>query len=80
MALMVHYSGNIERTEAESMIDHIEDKFFKGPNPISRPLYPSQYPANRIVKLERGIGYFYSAEGLNSNDENSALVHYIQVI
>ncbi|XP_031738677.1 insulin-degrading enzyme-like 1, peroxisomal [Cucumis sativus] len=72
-------AGNIERTEAESMIDHIEDKFFKGPNPISRPLYPSQYPANRIVKLERGIGYFYSAEGLNSNDENSALVHYIQV-
>ncbi|XP_031738679.1 insulin-degrading enzyme-like 1, peroxisomal isoform X2 [Cucumis sativus] len=72
-------AGNIERTEAESMIDHIEDKFFKGSNPISRPLHPSQYPPNRIVKLERSIGYFYSAEGLNSNNENSALVHYIQV-
>ncbi|KAL1549961.1 Insulin-degrading enzyme-like 1, peroxisomal [Salvia divinorum] len=34
---------------------------------------------NRIVRLERGINYFYSAEGLNPSDENSALVHYIHV-
>ena len=80
LALMVNYSGNIERNESETMIEHIEDMFFKGTNPISRPLYPSQHPTNRVVKLERGIGYFYSAEGLNPNDENSALVHYIQVI
>ncbi|XP_022982829.1 insulin-degrading enzyme-like 1, peroxisomal [Cucurbita maxima] len=77
--LECYIAGNIERNESETMIEHIEDMFFKGTNPISRPLYPSQHPTNRVVKLERGIGYFYSAEGLNPNDENSALVHYIQV-
>lgn len=61
------------------MIQHIEDVFFKGSNPVSQALFASQYMTNRIVKLETGINYFYSAEGLNPSDENSALVHYIQV-
>lgn len=62
------------------MIQHIEDVFFKGSKPVSQPLFASQYMTNRVVKLERGINYFYSAEGLNPSDENSALVHYIQVL
>lgn len=61
------------------MIQHIEDVIFKDSKPICQPLFPSQYLANRIVKLERGTSYFYPAEGLNPSDENSALVHYIQV-
>ncbi|KAL1555332.1 Insulin-degrading enzyme-like 1, peroxisomal [Salvia divinorum] len=72
-------AGNLEPKEAESMIQHIEDVFFKSSNPISKPLFGSQYMTNRVVKLERGINYFYSVEGLNPSDENSALVHYIQV-
>lgn len=73
------YVGNLEPNEAESMIQHIEDVFFKGSNPLSQALFASQYMTNRIIKLERGINYFYSAKCLNPSDENSALVHYIQV-
>uniref|UniRef100_A0A5B7AH59 Putative zinc-metallopeptidase, peroxisomal n=1 Tax=Davidia involucrata TaxID=16924 RepID=A0A5B7AH59_DAVIN len=77
--LECYVAGNIEPNEAESMIEHIEDVFYKGPQPISQALFPSQHLTNRVVRLERGINYFYPAEGLNPSDENSALVHYIQV-
>ncbi|KAL8494287.1 hypothetical protein ACS0TY_025184 [Phlomoides rotata] len=71
-------AGNLLPTEAETIIQHIEDVFFKGSDPRSQSLFASQYMTNRIVKLEKGIHYFYSTEGLNPSDENSALVHYIQ--
>lgn len=61
------------------MTQLIEDAFFKGPQPISKPLFASQHLTNRVVNLERGVNYFYAAEGLNPNDENSSLLHYIQV-
>ncbi|GKV32550.1 hypothetical protein SLEP1_g41146 [Rubroshorea leprosula] len=77
--LECYIAGNIERAEAESMIDHVEDIFFKGSNPICQPLFPSQHLTNRVVKLVRGMNYFCSKEGLNPSDENSALLHYIQV-
>lgn len=82
IALMfkIKTSGNIDRVEAESMIQHMEEVFFEGPNPISRPIFPSQHLTRRVIKLEKGACYFYPALGLNPNDENSALVHYIQVI
>ena len=72
--------GNIERNEAESMIIHIESSFYKGASAISRPLFPSEHVTNRVVKLDSGTTYLYPIEGLNPSDENSALVHYIQVI
>ncbi|KAL8489554.1 hypothetical protein ACS0TY_025459 [Phlomoides rotata] len=72
-------AGNLLPTEAETIIQHIEDVFFKGSDPRSQPLFASQYMTNRIVKLEKGIHYFFSTEGLNPSNENSALVHYIQV-
>ena len=71
--------GNIEPNEAESMVQHIEDVFFQGSQPVSQALFPSQHLTNRVIELERGRSYFYTAEGLNPSDENSALVHYIQV-
>ncbi|XP_059309269.1 insulin-degrading enzyme-like 1, peroxisomal isoform X2 [Lycium ferocissimum] len=74
-----YVAGNIEQAEAESLIQLIEEVFFMGPQPISKPLFASQHLTNRVVKLERGVNYFYAADGLNPNDENSALVHYIQV-
>lgn len=77
--LECYVAGNIERNEAESMIEHVEDVFFKGPNPICRPLFSSQHLTNRVVKLRKGMSYSYSKRGLNPNDENSAIVHYIQV-
>ncbi|KAJ9181087.1 hypothetical protein P3X46_009254 [Hevea brasiliensis] len=77
--LECYIAGNIERSEAESIIEHIEDVFYKGPIPICQPLFPSQHLTNRVIKLERGKNYFYPIEGSNPSDENSALVHYIQV-
>ncbi|XP_050230326.1 insulin-degrading enzyme-like 1, peroxisomal [Mercurialis annua] len=77
--LECYVAGNVERTEAESMIQHIEDVLFKGQNPICQPIFPSQHLTNRVIKLERGKSHLYPTEGLNRSDENSALLHYIQV-
>ncbi|KAA8517097.1 hypothetical protein F0562_017390 [Nyssa sinensis] len=77
--LECYVAGNIEPNEAESMVQHVEDVFFKGPQPIAQALFPSQHLTNRVVRLQRGTSYFYPAEGLNPSDENSALVHYMQV-
>ncbi|KAG1368760.1 Insulin-degrading enzyme-like 1, peroxisomal [Cocos nucifera] len=74
-----YIGGNVELHEAESMVQHIEDMLFKASHPISKPLFPSQHLTNRIVKLEEGLKYYYPVEGLNQKNENSALVHYIQV-
>lgn len=71
--------GNLEPNEAESMIQYVENVLYKGPNPKSKALFPSQHLTNRVVKLDRGKNYFYTTEGLNPSDENSSLVHYIQV-
>ncbi|XP_057982106.1 insulin-degrading enzyme-like 1, peroxisomal [Malania oleifera] len=74
-----YIAGNIERHEAELMIHHIEDVLFNSNNPVSQPLLPSQHLTNRVIKLERGTSFFYHAKGLNPTDDNSALVHYVQV-
>ncbi|XP_048236137.1 insulin-degrading enzyme-like 1, peroxisomal isoform X2 [Ricinus communis] len=77
--LECYIAGNVECSKAESIIQYVEDVFFKGPDPISQPLFPSQHLTNRVVKLEKGKSYFYPIKGLNPCNENSALVHYIQV-
>ncbi|CAK7342584.1 unnamed protein product [Dovyalis caffra] len=77
--LECYIAGNVERSKAESILVHIEDVLNKGPGPICQPLFPSQHLTNRVVKLERGMNYLYPIKGLNPSDENSALVHYIQV-
>ncbi|XP_010554834.1 PREDICTED: insulin-degrading enzyme-like 1, peroxisomal isoform X2 [Tarenaya hassleriana] len=77
--LECYVAGNVESNEAESMIKHLEDMFFQGPKPICRPMYPSQHLTDRVVKLKKGMKYFYHKDGSNPSDENSAIVHYIQV-
>ncbi|CAH2063828.1 unnamed protein product [Thlaspi arvense] len=74
-----YIAGNVDKSEAKSMVKHIEDVLFNDPKPICRPVFPSQLPTNRIAELGRGMRYFYHQEGSNPSDENSALVHYIQV-
>ncbi|KAG7561204.1 Metalloenzyme LuxS/M16 peptidase-like [Arabidopsis thaliana x Arabidopsis arenosa] len=74
-----YIAGNVEKDEAESMVKHIEDVLFNDPKPICRPLYPSQFLTSRVAELGAGMKYFYHQEGSNPSDENSALVHYIQV-
>ncbi|XP_037495283.1 insulin-degrading enzyme-like 2 isoform X2 [Jatropha curcas] len=77
--LECYIAGNIECSEAVSIIQYVEDALFKDEKPICHPLFPSQHLTNRVVKLERGTSYFYRVKGLNPSNENSALVHYIQV-
>uniref|UniRef100_A0A1J3JW63 Zinc-metallopeptidase, peroxisomal n=2 Tax=Noccaea caerulescens TaxID=107243 RepID=A0A1J3JW63_NOCCA len=72
-------AGNVEKKEAESMVKHIEDVLFNDPKPICRPVYPSQILTNRIAELGTGMKYLYHQQGSNPSDENSALLHYIQV-
>jgi insulysin len=74
-----YIAGNVEKDEAESMVKHIEDVLFTDSKPICRPLFPSQFLTNRVTELGTGMKHFYYQEGSNSSDENSALVHYIQV-
>ncbi|VFQ78513.1 unnamed protein product [Cuscuta campestris] len=77
--LECYVAGNIEPTEAVSMIEHVEDIFYNGAKPISQALFASQHLASRVVKLNIGRNYIYARQGLNPSDENSALLHYIQV-
>ncbi|KAK7396245.1 hypothetical protein VNO78_17113 [Psophocarpus tetragonolobus] len=74
-----YIAGNVESHGALSMVKHIENVLFNCSKPLCKPLFSSQHLANRVVKLESGMNYFYPSECLNSEDENSALVHYIQV-
>ncbi|PSS15677.1 Insulin-degrading enzyme-like 1, peroxisomal [Actinidia chinensis var. chinensis] len=74
-----YISGNIARDEALSIIQYIEDVFFTGSQPISEAVFSSELSTNRVTNLQQGISYFYPVKGLNSSDEISALVHYIQV-
>ncbi|CAH9134956.1 unnamed protein product [Cuscuta epithymum] len=76
--LECYVAGNIDPTEAESMIQHVEDIFYNGPKPISQALFASQHLTSRVVRLKRGKRYIYAREGLNPSDENSALLYYIQ--
>ncbi|KAK9664344.1 hypothetical protein RND81_14G035000 [Saponaria officinalis] len=77
--LECYVAGNIVHGEAESIIKQIESAFFEGVHPLCQPLYPSQHLTKRVVKLHKGKHYCYAAKGMNSSNENSALVHYIQV-
>ena len=66
--------------EAVSTIKQIDTAFFEGSHSLCQPFHPLQHLTNRIVKLDEGKNYCYAVKGLNLSDENSALVHYIQVI
>ncbi|XP_062187589.1 insulin-degrading enzyme-like 1, peroxisomal isoform X2 [Phragmites australis] len=73
-----YFAGNIEPSEAKSVVQHVEDILFNVPISVCKPLSPSQHLAKRIVKLEKGLRYYYPAMCLNHQEENSALLHYIQ--
>lgn len=74
-----YFAGNIEPGEAKGVIQHVEDTLFNSPIGVCKSLLPSQHLTKRIVKLERGLKYYYPVMGLNHQDENSSLLHYIQI-
>uniref|UniRef100_A0A0E0EDB2 Peptidase M16 N-terminal domain-containing protein n=1 Tax=Oryza meridionalis TaxID=40149 RepID=A0A0E0EDB2_9ORYZ len=75
-----YFAGNMEPSEAKDVMQHVEDTLFNAPISFCKALPPSQHLTKRIVKLERGLRYFYPALCLNHQDEkNSSLLHYIQI-
>ncbi|KAL2641367.1 hypothetical protein R1flu_008954 [Riccia fluitans] len=71
--------GNIRSEEAELLIDHVETTLTTGPIVKSKAPFSSQLMEQRIVRLEDGVNYIYASDGLNPQDENSALQLYLQV-
>ncbi|KAF3773842.1 hypothetical protein EJ110_NYTH54523 [Nymphaea thermarum] len=61
-----HAAGNIGPSEAETLVIDIEK-------------YASWFLTNRIVKLQITRSHFYPVQYLNQNNENSALLFYLQV-
>lgn len=75
-----YFAGNIEPSEAKSVVQNIEGTLFNSSTSVCKSLPPSQHLTKRIVKLERGLRYYYPAMCLNHQDEkNSSLLHYIQI-
>ncbi|KAG8080044.1 hypothetical protein GUJ93_ZPchr0007g4342 [Zizania palustris] len=79
MFIECYFSGNMEPSEAKGLIQHVEDTLFNAPASLCKALPSSQHLTKRIVKLERGLKYYYPALCLNHQDENSSLLHYVQI-
>uniref|UniRef100_A0A0D9V6G7 Peptidase M16 N-terminal domain-containing protein n=1 Tax=Leersia perrieri TaxID=77586 RepID=A0A0D9V6G7_9ORYZ len=77
--LECYIHGNIEPTEATSIVQEIEDTIFNTPNSVFKSMSPSQYLIRRVVMLENELKCYYQIEGLNPKNENSSVVQYIQV-
>ncbi|XP_006657864.2 insulin-degrading enzyme-like 1, peroxisomal isoform X1 [Oryza brachyantha] len=74
-----YFAGNMYPGEVEGVMQHVEDILFNSPINLCKTLPSSQHLTKRIVKLERGLRYYYPALCLNHQDENSCLLHYIQI-
>lgn len=77
--LKILFVGNIEPSEAKSMVQEIEDIIFNTPNSVFKSMSPSQYLTKRVVMLENELKCYYQIEGLNQKNKNSSVVQYIQV-
>lgn len=71
--------GNIEPSEAKSVVQEIEDIIFNAPNSLFRSMSPSEYLTKRVIMLENELKCYYQIEGLNQKNENSSVIQYIQV-
>ncbi|KAG6555184.1 hypothetical protein Mapa_003223 [Marchantia paleacea] len=72
-------AGNLTSKEAEVLIEHVETTLKSGPTVNAKPPFSSQLMEQRIVRLEDGADFIYASQGLNPQDENSALQLYLQV-
>ncbi|KAL3678034.1 hypothetical protein R1sor_020990 [Riccia sorocarpa] len=71
--------GNIRSEDAESLVHDVETALTAGPIVKSKAPFSSQLMEQRIVRLEDGVSFNYATDGLNPQDENSALQLYLQV-
>ncbi|KAL4198409.1 hypothetical protein AMTRI_Chr03g140060 [Amborella trichopoda] len=74
-----YVAGNVTPDEAQALVQDVEDVLFNGSQSLCKPLFPSQHLTDRIINLEAGVNQFYPIQVLNEQDENSALLYYIQV-
>ena len=71
--------GNIEPSEAKSVVEEIENTIFNAPNSLFKSMSPSEYLTKRVIMLENELKCYYQTEGLNQKNENSSVIQYIQV-
>lgn len=76
---LIYFAGNITANEAEALLKHVEVALSEGPIAKAKPLFASQQRERRIVRLAPGYDYYYPTVCLNPDDENSALINYLQV-
>jgi len=76
---LIYFAGNITASEAEALLKHVEVALSEGPIAKAKPLFASQQRERRIVRLAPGYDYYYPTVCLNPDDENSALINYLQV-
>ncbi|XP_024375007.1 insulin-degrading enzyme-like 1, peroxisomal isoform X1 [Physcomitrium patens] len=70
--------GNVTRSEATTLMQHVEETLSKGPLVSIRAPSFSQMPERRIMCLEAGTEWLYPTAGFNPDDENSAVGIFFQ--
>lgn len=71
--------GNIPKRTAEDLVENMERMLQEGPKLRVKAAFASQHLEHRVVRLEAGSDFLYPIAGLNMQDENSALLFYLQV-
>ncbi|KAG0627873.1 hypothetical protein M758_2G234700 [Ceratodon purpureus] len=72
-------AGNLTSSEAEGLVEQIENTLSDGPLVKAKPPFQSQHSEQRILKLRPGADWYYPIAGTNPQDDNSALQTYFQV-
>ncbi|CAI5471466.1 unnamed protein product [Closterium sp. Yama58-4] len=79
VSLELFASGNIAPTDAIAFAQETESRLRSSPIAAAEPPVPAQWPEMRMVRLGDGSAAVLAGDNLNPDDENSALVFYLQV-
>ncbi|CAI5492294.1 unnamed protein product [Closterium sp. Naga37s-1] len=79
VSLQLFASGNIAPTSAIAFAQETESRLRSSPIAAAQAPVPAQRPELRMVRLGDGSAAVLAGDNLNPDDENSALVFYLQV-
>ncbi|CAI5945149.1 unnamed protein product [Closterium sp. NIES-64] len=79
VSLQLFASGNIAPTSAIAFAQETESRLRSSPIAAAQAPVPAQQPELRMVRLGDGSAAVLAGDNLNPDDENSALVFYLQV-
>ncbi|CAI5528346.1 unnamed protein product [Closterium sp. Naga37s-1] len=79
VSLELFASGNIAPTAAIAFAQETESRLRSSPIAAAEAPVPAQRPELRMVRLGDGSAAVLAGDNLNPDDENSALVFYLQV-